>query len=79
MGRATTPEEEKYDLMYQQEKLNWVERIIIAIAKKQTKKIAKTAICRAFERRQIDSAGAHELAACVDRLLSGLGRPLNKI
>ena len=38
MGRATTPEEEKYDLMYQQEKLNWVERIIIAIAKKQTKK-----------------------------------------
>lgn len=68
MKRLTTKNEQQYDMSYLKSLPLW-ERILVRLCRKQIMKVSGLAICRAYERSQLDSFQMHQLTAAISQMV----------
>lgn len=68
MKRLTTKAEQQYDISYLKTLPIW-ERILVRLCRKQIMKVSGLAICRAYERSQIDSFQMHQITASISQMV----------
>lgn len=66
--RLATPGEQGLDAVHRSE-CCWHQRLVMRLFRRQINHVAKTALCRAHERNQINSIQMHAVAGIIDRIL----------